>query len=148
MRTHARFALLAVLMVTAGCGQSYSPPKVPPRILQGPHGETAYRLPEDKGYVELLNEPAVDARAQTPTALVAYFLQEDGETPLATAPTDVRFEVEIDRQQQTLPMTASGEAGAARFETEEGPYNLAMIRGTLLGQLDGQEFAVNVSDAR
>ena len=46
-------------------------------------------------------------------------------------------------------MTASGEAGAVRFATEPGPYNLGHDPWRpCSATLDGQEFAVNVSDAR
>ena len=60
-----------------------------------PHRGTMIRLPEDKGFVELVNEPEVgDRRKLESTSIVAYFLQIDGKSALDPPPADVSFSIE------------------------------------------------------
>ena len=60
--------------------------------MVGPHKGTTIRLPDDKGFVELTNEPEIQARgSREPTALVAYFLKMDETSAMEPAPSDVRL---------------------------------------------------------
>ncbi len=145
--------LLGGVCFLSGCGESPVPetPENPAHGI-GPHGGTAYRLPDETGYVELINEPEVDLRSETPTALVAYFLQTDVETPLSPSPSDVKLELEAGQLTRTIalePSPGTGDpAGSTRFASEPGPYNLADIRGNLTGQLGGQPFEVTIEGRR
>jgi hypothetical protein len=122
-------------------------------VVNGPHHGTALQLPENKGYVELVNEPEVrDRRGNEPTSIVAYYLQTDGKSPLSSLPSEVSFEIETSSGRngkrgepaaQSLPMTAEPKAedpaGAGRFASKPGPYLLSTLRGTLKAKIDGQQ---------
>ncbi len=148
IRLPSRELVTAALIALAGCGQGYTPPSVPPRNIPGPHGATSYRLPEDRGYVELLNEPAVEPRSEEPTAIVAYFFQEGEEGASKVSASEVQFDIEQNREQKSVPLKPSSGGGEARFASEPGAYNLKTIRGTLRGKIDGQDFVVNISGDR
>jgi|SRR5271157_1747200 len=82
--------LLAAAGLTVGCGS----PELSSQVFKGTHSGTSIRLPEDKGYVELVNEPIVtDRRNPQPTSIVAYFHQADGKSPMSPSPTDVSFQI-------------------------------------------------------
>ena len=67
------------------CSQSGSPP----------HHGMMIRLADDRGFVELVNEPEIsDRRKPEPTSIVAYFLQIDGKSPLEPVPVDVDFAIQ------------------------------------------------------
>jgi hypothetical protein len=121
--------------------------------VAGPHGGTAYRLPGDSGFAELVNEPeAADARAASKTALVVYFLEKDGKSPLSPPPADVGLELMVDRHWVKVPLTgqpkAGDDAGAARFATAPGPYALAETHGTLKATVAGQPATIEFAAGR
>ena len=103
-----------------------------------PHHGTMIPLPEDRGLVELVNEPEVsDRRKPEPTAIVAYFLQIDGKSPLVPAPDDVNFAIQSagagggrskqdsgDRIRLTAQPKPDDPLGAGRFASKTGPYAL------------------------
>src|SRR5262249_34425390 len=133
MRKLVRAAVLVTGAALAGC--SSDPPAPPVGVTRGPHQGTTIRLPEDKGFVELVNEPEVDGRGRNEaTALVAYFLNSDGKSPLSPAPTGVKFELAVAGKKAAQPVALAPEpkaddpAGAARFASKTGPYNLAEVR--------------------
>jgi hypothetical protein len=153
MRNLTRAAVLTAATALAGC-MSWAPAP-PAQVMKGPHEGTAIRLPGDKGFVELVNEPPVDSRGRNvSTSIVAYFLQPDGRSPLSPAPSDVRFEVapEARKGAQTLPLAAAPKAddpaGAARFASKPGPYDLAALRGQLAATVGGQPVAVEIKAGR
>jgi hypothetical protein len=119
------------------------------------------RLPGDKGFVELLNEPEPSDRSRPePTSIAAYYLQSDGKSPLTPAPTDVKFEIDAGRRNPrvkeaptgTIPLSAepkSGDpAGAGHFASKPGPYILDDLRGTLSAKIGGEEIAVSFAERR
>ncbi len=120
------------------------------------------RLPEDKGFVELVNEPEVnDRRKPEPTSIVAYYLQTDGKSPLEPAPADVSFAIETGGGKGARGKPGSGDRiplsaqprpddplGAVRFASKPGPYDLAAIRGTLTATIAGQQIASQFGGSR
>lgn len=153
MRPRLLAPLVTAAAVLAGCGSQPSPQ--PPAVTRGPHDGSTIRLPGEKGFVELVNEPEVDARQRgAATSVVAYFLQADGKSPLSPAPTDVKFEVgsEAKKAGQSVSLAAepkSGDpAGAARFASRPGPFSLDSLRGRLTATLDGQPVSVELHGGR
>jgi hypothetical protein len=146
MRTIVRAIVVVTGAALAGC--SSDPPAPPAGVTRGPHQGTTIRLPEDKGFVELVNEPEVSGRGRNETtALVAYFLNSDAKSPLSPAPTDVKFELSVPgKKAQPVALAAEPKAddpaGAARFASKSGPYNLAEVRGSLSATVAGQSVSV------
>jgi hypothetical protein len=117
------------------------------------------RLPDDKGFVELVNEPAVtDRRNPQPTSLVAYFLQPDARSAMTPSPTDVGMQIDPGRgsrkrtEATALPLGAEPKAddpaGGSRFASKVGPYALSGIRGTLKAKVGGQDVSVDYLGGR
>ncbi len=158
-------ALAAALL--AGCAGSSVPIEEQVSTV-GPHRGPTLQLPEKKGFVELVNEPAPrDRRGGEPTALVAYFLKLDGRSPMEPAPTDVRFTIDAGARAngrgghargkaqaasgvvELLPEPkAEDPAGASRFASRLGPYQLDAVRGSLSARVDGQETGVTFQGGR
>jgi hypothetical protein len=155
--------LSTLAIIALGCGDG-APPVEKQAVINGPHNGTTLQLPDQKGFVEMVNEPEPnDRRKNEPTALVAYFLKIDGKTPLEPAPTDVTFAIDASagggrggRGQQatakSVPLTAQPKAddpsGACRFASEPGPYLLDGIRGTLSAKVDDQATSLGFAGAR
>jgi hypothetical protein len=152
MHISLRAVVLAAASLSPGC--DWSPPPPPPQVVKGPHHGTTIRLPEDKGFVELTNEPEVrDRRSREPTALVAYFLRSDARSALDPAPTDVSFEVQAGtRRSRIVPLSAKPSpddlAGTSRFVSKPGPYQLSNIRGKLIAKIDGQSVSTVFEGSR
>jgi hypothetical protein len=147
-----RNLMIAMAGLFFGCD---SAPSTPPQVMVGPHGGTTIRLPDDKGFVELTNEPEVRGRGSAePTALVAYFLKPDGASAMEPAPSDVSLVVAQARKKgsETIPLSAEPKsddpAGGSRFASKPGSQHLAMLRGTLNAKIDGQEVSLPVSGSR
>jgi hypothetical protein len=145
-------ATLTVVCLISGCDSSTAPSPV---VVLGPHHGTTIRLADDKGFVELTNEPEVkDRRSKEPTSIVAYYLQTDTKSPLDPPPTDVNFVIQGTPKNgsQTVPMAAETKAddpaGPARFASKPGPYPLSAIRGTLNAKLGGQEISTSFAGDR
>jgi hypothetical protein len=151
--------MLGLAGLVTGCGGSVV---TEPTALRGPHLGTTLQLPDKTGYVELVNEPEVkDRRSNEPTALVAYFLKNDARSPLDPPPTDVRFAIDSGGGResraktgspQVIPLGAepkSGDpAGAGRFVSKPGPYQLESLRGTLDANIGGQKVSVILPGGR
>jgi hypothetical protein len=151
--------MLALAALGTGCGGAATPE---PAVRRGPHQGTTLQLPEKAGYVELVNEPEVqDRRSTEPTTLVAYFLKDDVQSALDPPPTDVSLA--IDRgggrdargkgsSPEIVPLIAvpkSGDpAGAGRFGSKPGPYQLAPLRGTLNANINGKKVSTLVQAGR
>jgi hypothetical protein len=161
MRVCFRAVALALAGVILGCGSSVSPVDV--TVVIGPHHGTMVRLPEDHGFVELVNEPEVnDRRSPQPTSIVAYFLQADGKSPLSPAPSDVNVSLSAGRDKgarrdtsgagQSIPLSpepkADDPAGSSRFVSKPGSYDLATIRGTLSAKTSSQEISTPFGGGR
>lgn len=120
------------------------------------------RLADDRGFVELVNEPEVsDRRKPEPTSIVAYFLQIDGKSPLDPAPLDVSFTMQSaragggrakpesgDRVSLSAQPNSDDPLGAARFASKPGPYGLTGSRGTLSARIDGQVITSTFAGSR
>jgi hypothetical protein len=160
MRIGIRAATLALVGLLFGCDSSTPRGNVVTAIA--PHHGTMIPLPENRGFVELINEPEVsDRRNPQPTSIVAYYLQADGKSPLNPAPTDVSFAIDpgVARgargkqgSAQSVPLIAEPKsddpAGAGRFASKPGPYDLTDMRGTLSAKIGGQEISIPFAEAR
>jgi hypothetical protein len=161
MRFGIGIAISAMTALIAGCSDG-SPRTSEQTVLNGPHHGTTLQLPEQKGFVELVNEPQPKDRRNTePTSLVAYFLKSDARTPLDPVPTDVSFAVDSGGGRGTRGSRSAGEAialtaepksddpaGAGRFASKPGPYQLSNLRGTLSAKIEGQAVSVMVAGGR
>lgn len=147
------FAGLAVLFAlgTAGCDRSVSPPP-PPKdaAVAGPHDGVAYALPDGVGYAEVVNEPPVTDRAETPTSVVVYFLASDAKAPLTPSPTDVKLQIDRARKgSETLALKAEPKSGGAnRFASAPGPNDVQALHGRLTAKLGGKPINILISGAR
>jgi hypothetical protein len=159
MRADFRVITLTLLGLALGCDSSVAPVAV--SVTGGPHQGTMIRLPDDKGFVELTNEPEVaDRRNLQPTSIVAYFIGADSKSPLTPAPTDVSFALEgarggrgdSDAGAQAIPLSAEPKAddpsGSSRFVSKPGAYDLAKMRGTVAAKIDGIGISIPFSGAR
>jgi hypothetical protein len=152
-----RIPVSTVALIFTGllCGCDRSRP-TEETVLNGPHHGTTLQLPEKKGYVELVNEPEVkDRRSNEPTSIVAYYLQSDAKTPLSPLPSDVSFQIAVSGGRggrgakdspKSVPLTpepkADDPAGAGRFASKPGPYQLPNLRGTVNSTIDGQQVSI------
>jgi hypothetical protein len=162
MRLHVQIVTVALAGLTLGCASSTTTP-VSSTVAVGPHHGTMIRLPQDKGFVELVNEPDIgDRRNPRPTSIVAYFLEPDSKSPLSSAPSDVVFLQDGDGQRgarggtksatQSIPLNAEPKsddpAGSSRFASKPGPYYLESFRGTLSAKIGGADVSTAFSGAR
>ena len=155
-----RAVALTLVILAFGCSSPVSP--LAGSVPMGPHHGTTVALAENKGFVELVNEPVVtDRRNPQPTSIVAYFLQADGTTPLSPLPTDVNVTINAGRgtnsrvtKASATPVPLSPEpnsddsVGAARFASKPGPYHLVAVRGTLSATISGQVNSISFSESR
>jgi hypothetical protein len=123
--------------------------------MVGPHRGTTIRLPDDKGFVELTNEPDESGRgSRDPTAIVAYFLKPDGASAMEPTPSDVKIEVANTRKKRSETISLAAEpksddpAGGSRFASKPGAHHLASLRGTLNATIDGKEVSLSVTGSR
>ncbi len=153
--------LAATVGLLAGCGSSDLSSSSP--VVKGTHSGTAIRLPDEKGFVELVNEPpVVDRRNPQATSIVAYFLKADGKSAMSPTPTDVSFQIDPDARSKqrgkatgnssTVGLSAEPKAddptSASRFTSKTGPYDLAGIRGTLKAKINGEDISAPFMGAR
>ena len=152
MRIGFRAAFIVMVGLSFGCN---SGPLTSPQVMVGPHHGTAIRLPDDKGFVELINEPEVSGRgSREPTAIVAYFLKPDGSSTLEPAPSDVMVVLAgaVKKGSETIPLAAEPRsddpAGGSRFVSKPGTYHVASLRGKLNAKVHGQEVSLPISGSR
>src|SRR5579883_1508820 len=159
MRNRMHVLVLVMAGLLMGCGGAAT---LEPAVLRGPHQGTTLQLPDKTGYVELVNEPVVkDRRSTEPTALVAYFLRSDVRSALDPPPTDVSFAIDSGARRDSRAKRGPPEsislgaeprsddpAGAGRFVSKPGPYQLAGLRGTLTANINGQKVSVIVQGGR
>jgi hypothetical protein len=154
MRIPDRTVLLFVAALVTGCGDA-PPPLPPPQVVIGPHQGQTFRLPGDRGFAEITNEPAITSSSKDAnTAIVVYFLQPDAKSPLTPTPTDVKFQLNdaLRRQTKTIPLAAepslADPAGAGRFASKLGPYLLSETQGVLTANLGGEHLSLELSSGR
>ena len=158
-------SVFAILLATAGVLIGCDGPELTSNsaVVRGIHSGTAIHLASDKGFVELVNEPPVDDRRNPqPTSIVAYFLQPDGKSAMSPSPTDVSFHIDPDARSRQRGKTAASStmvalsaepksddpAGASRFASKTGPYDLTGIRGTLKAKINGEEVSATFTGPR
>jgi hypothetical protein len=160
MRIRYRDALIGLVALAAGCDSPGQPVAV--NQVSAPHHGTMIRLAEDRGFVELVNEPEVsDRRKPEPTSIVAYFLQIDGKSPLEPVPVDVDFAIQpgAGKGGRTKPDTGGqisltaqpnpdDPLSAARFASKPGPYALEGTRGILTARIGGQVVSTTFAGSR
>jgi len=114
-------------------------------------------LPEGLGYAEFVNEPpATERGSDPPTALVVYFLQADGKSPLSPPPSEVKARVEVSGSRQVATQTlemkpepkSDDASGGVRFTSKPGPFQLGNIRGSLSGKAQGKAFKLEIAQGR
>jgi hypothetical protein len=139
----------------AGCGGSPTLPPMPKDApVVGPHQGTAFALPDGLGYAEVVNEPKADERdRKAPTALVIYFLGPDAKAPLATPPTELKLHGSTGRNTaQSIALKAEPKpddpAGAGRFITPRGPYQLEEFRGELTAKAGSAPVKIAIGGVR
>ncbi len=159
---HNRCPLVGMGLAALFLGCDSSSPRANVAVVDAPHRGKIIPLPDAKGFIEVLNEPAVSRRrAPTPTAIAAYFLQSDAKSPLNPAPTDVKFAIDTapgtrargkQGPAETVPLTpepkSDDPAGAGRFASKLGDYNLQNIRGSLSAKIGGQEISAPLAGGR
>ena len=131
---------------SAGCT---SPVSTPGRgyVADGPHGGLVVPLPGDAGFAEILNEAAADAgsrqRGRVPKAVVVYFLGPDKKTALSPSPTGVGVKLLGEAAGATIALSPAPDpkdpAGAGRFASTVGDFDLAGRRAELNAGLGGRE---------
>jgi hypothetical protein len=139
-----RHALVFLSLVPAGmcqgCGPGVHTSALP---ASSPlHGGILIPLPEDQGYVELLNEKRERRAGTFQTTIVAYLLQPDQKTALAAKPSKVSVKLGTSRGPATIdllpkPGQADPVAGAP-YVSEFGPYDLNQNGGEVIVAIDGK----------
>ena len=140
-------AMLAFAFAIAGCdnsssnlGQGF--------LVDGPHNGLMIPLPQNEGFAEILNQEATSAgsrqRGRLPRMIVVYFLGADKKSALSTAPTavSVKFLGETaGTEGPAISLSPAADpkdpAGAMRFTSAAGDYDLARRRAKLTADLVG-----------
>lgn len=150
LRAAAAIALTSILAAaSAGCGAGgggSSATSLPSK--SGVHGGTAFPLPNDRGYAEVVIEPQKVTKAGREVVLAVYFLKPDLKAALEPAPSGVAAKLAVPGQEAPATPTFAPKPlkpGDGRFATEVGPYDVDEIRGEVTGSLDGQAFAVPIA---
>jgi hypothetical protein len=119
-------ALLLLASALAGCAGEAVPTNVTGSSHL--HGGILAQLPDNLGYVELLNGTRVKGKGGSDTTIVAYILQPDKSTAIATLPSEVSVKMTTAKGQTTVPLRAEADSadpvGAARYVSAMGPYDL------------------------
>jgi hypothetical protein len=106
------------------------------------HGGILIPLPENQGYVELLNDKRERRSGAVQTNIVAYLLQSDQKTALAAKPSKVSVKLDTPRGPATIdlapkPSQADPTAGPP-YVSEFGPYELNQRGGEVIVAIDGK----------
>jgi hypothetical protein len=140
MRNASFFAALLASVLGSGCGPSTKVPLVPPSSPL--HGGILIALPEDGGYVELLNGGRQRVGYQFTTTLVAYLLQPDMKTALAEKPASIAVTLDTPAGEKTIPLASKPETGdsvgSTRYVSDPGPYELNQRGGEVTVPLNGK----------
>ncbi len=136
-------SILAFASAATGCnspsnsGQSF--------LADGPHSGLMIPLPGNEGFAEILTEEATSAKSaragHPPRTIVVYFLGSDKQSAVSTAPTAVSVNflgASADTAIKLSPaVDPKDPAGAARFASAAGDYDLARRRAKLTADLAG-----------
>jgi hypothetical protein len=139
MRTAVLPSLLAAI-TCAGGGGGVVPSSIPPASAL--HGGIHVALPENVGFVELLNDKRERRYGTIQTNIVAYLLQPDQKTALPQKPTQFDVKLDTGSGPKAIPLVAQPGAGdplgGARFASELGPYELNLRGGEVTVAIDGK----------
>src|SRR4051794_140419 len=102
MRNEALLLALLATVTHGGCGGGSVPPAVPPSSPL--HGGILVPLPENQGYVELLNDKREKKGKAFLTTIVAYPLQADQRTAFPRTPTSVSVTMDTPKGKKTIPL--------------------------------------------
>ncbi len=129
-----------------GCGSEA--PVVTTEVAKaqpGLNGGTAYPIPGDLGYAEVVIERS---RPGQPVTLAVYFLDSTAKKAMASEPAEVRAKLVIPVEDApkdvklSTKSKSSGKSEGIRFATEPGNFDFDELRGELFVTLEGKEVAV------
>jgi hypothetical protein len=134
-----------------GCGAGEANPS-PLAETSNLHGGILIPLPEDQGFVELLNDRYEKKRAAYLTTIVAYVLQPDKKTAFPKPPTSVSVTLLTSKGKKTIPLLLtprpSDPVGSVRFVSDLGPYELNQIGGDIAVEVDGKRLTATFRGPR
>jgi hypothetical protein len=126
----------------AGCEATPSP-SGPGQVGAGPHNGVVVPLGK-AGFAEILNETKAEKskpvrKGRPATAVVVYFLRADKKSPLSPAPIQASVKLEKGDASETLQLVTApapnDAAGASRFASLAGDYDLSGLQGELTAKL-------------
>jgi hypothetical protein len=140
MRNELVFLPLLIVGICSGCGSGTVPSSVP---ASSPlHGGILIPLPENQGFVELLNDKRERRGRVFLTTIVAYLLQSDQKTAVTQQSRSIAVKLGAPPGEKALTMRPapdpSDPVGSARYVSELGPYQLEQIGGEIQVVLDGK----------
>jgi hypothetical protein len=140
----------------AGCSGSTQVANPDKRI--GPHQGTLLKLPEGKGYAEVLeagqSKGRAAARQGAQAQILVYFLDAELKAPASVSPSGVVVKLTIvtGKPAETVTLEAAPEVsdplGGKRFASKPGIYQLTSVHGELSATLDGQPFSAEFDAIR
>jgi hypothetical protein len=140
MRNALLFLALVAAGIESGCGPGVHTSALP--ASSSLHGGILIPLPEDQGYVELLNDKRERKYGVFQTNIVAYLLQPDQKTPYSGKATKVSIKLDTPRGAETIALVPKPEPGdpaaGARYVSEFGLYDLAQRGGEIIVAIDGK----------
>jgi hypothetical protein len=154
MRITATFLLASVLALAfAGCSGDPVPTNVTGSSQL--HGGVLAQLPDNLGYVELLNGNRAKAKGKggaADTTIVAYVLQPDKNTAIATLPTEVSVKMTTVKGPITVALRPEPDpadpVGAARFVSAMGPYDIHELSAEVVLNLGGKTVSASFRGPR
>jgi hypothetical protein len=138
----AEFLLLSLVTAVfcTGCGVSPHPSPVPSSSPL--HGGILIPLPEEQGYVELLNDKRERKGNAYLTTIVAYLLQPDQKSSVTEQAKSVTVKLGAPPEAKTIAMRhdpdRSDPSGTARFVSELGLFQLNQSGGEIQVVLNGK----------
>jgi hypothetical protein len=110
------------------------------------HGGILIPLPENQGFVELLNDKHVMKGRVLHTTIVAYFLQPDRKSPITQPAPAITIKLGAPPDVRTVTMRPEPDgkdpSGSARFVSDIGPYLLNQSGGEIQAGLGSKSFTV------
>lgn len=145
MRSLWAVLVVGMTVMLHGCGSAA--PEVAPELAQaqpGLNGGTAYPIPGDLGFVEVVVERTKPGK---PVILAAYFLDSTAKSAMTTEPATVKARLVIPLEDAPKDVTLSakakpGSGTGKRFATEPGNFDFDELRGDLFVTLEGKELTV------
>jgi hypothetical protein len=140
MRKLCLFLSLVAAGMGGGCGSTVHTSTVPAGSPL--HGGILIALPEDQGFVELLNDQRVRKGNAILTTIVAYLLQPDQKSPVTQPSPAVTVKLGAPPAVRTVKMRPDPDrgdpSGSARFVSDLGPFLLNQSGGEVEVVLGGK----------